>query len=526
MSAKIDLGHLTNATFTSGDTVHGKLLLNFDSPETVRDITVKLEGVSFSRVPIPQDEYEKRKKKKERFAFEIHKFLYKSQIVFPPKQVAQASNSNQFTLPAGNHEFDFSIVLPPNTDCPDIKQPSPYSLSRLVIDSSGIDYARDATSHFAGPMPPALSDMKEIASVRYFLKATVHRASLLRMNTRVYHPIVYITPDILDINVSATEIRFARRQVAVWMEKPSSQYLEKLENDANSTPVPEKKKSRFKSLFSGPSAPVAITEPSTLPIMLDMRYPNYFNPTQTLPIRLFVINMTSPTLIPGPRVLYLQELTFKLYATTDTKAQAYNKQHTHSLTLLNSTNMLINFPLSEFSPTTVPNLNDVWEAELPSSLWEKVKIPDSVAPTFQTCNIRRSYSFEVIAGFSMVPGATPNYVSIVGDIKLLSGITANNCPELSIPPLPQDNKGKQGTVPAPNSKTANKPGPSANSDLPPSYGEVVRSEVLSDGSEQQAPPQPPRPGQALGINNRDRRSYQQSNSYYSGLESFDPDAKN
>lgn len=542
----------------------GKLLLHLDSPETVRNITVKLEGVSFSRVPIPQDEEDRRRKRKERYALEIHKFLYHTQVVFPPKKVELAASSRQFTLPGGDHQFDFCFDIPATTECSDVKQPAPYSLSRLVIDSTGIDYARDATSHFRGQLPPALSDMNEICSVRYFLKATIHRTSMLKMNIRVYQPIIYISPDNFDPSIDANETRFARRQVSVWLEKPSeAQKQQALKMNQNPQ---QQRRGLLRSIFSSSNAQVP--EAASLPLMLDMRFPNYFNPVKQLPIRLFVINLTDPKTFRGSPIIYLNELTFKLYATTDTRAQMYGKQHVHSLTLMSQLQMSINLPLSEFMPANVPGLNDVWEAELPQSLWEKVRIPDNVAPTFQTCNIKRSYAFEVIAALSTIPGAAPNYVSVVGDVKLLSGISPTAKDWIPQPPpskvYPSSQSGTTSGQTAPSSEKEWIPqpppsetytessaasgstlgqsseaftGPATGSaplvdvgavpgDAPPSYSDVV---------EVGAPPRPPRPqGQAgtappssapPGGPIDQRRSYQQSNSYFSGLESFDPDSK-
>lgn len=38
------------------------------------------------------------------------------------------------------------------------------------------------------------------------------------------------------------------------------------------------------------------------------------------------------------------------------------------------------------------------EAFVPSALWENQHLPNTVAPTFTTCNISRKYELEVIVG--------------------------------------------------------------------------------------------------------------------------------
>lgn len=526
--------------------------LRFESPETVRNIEVKLEGISFSRCAIPQTEEDQRRRKKESYAIEIHKFLYKTQVVFPPREVEFASTTHQFTLPAGEHNFNFSFRIPEYSNCGAIKQPAPLSLSRIVIDSSGVEYARESSSHQYGPLPPALSDMSKIASVRYFLKATVHRTSFLKSNIRIYQPIVYITPDILDSGYNPNEVRFARRQVSLPIDP---RYLREgsfsgsdSKNGGNSNDS-SKKQGFFKSMFSAPQTTQSPSS-STLNVLFDMRFPTYFNPTKGLPIRLFVMQTSDPRqskLATGD--LYLEELVIKLYATTDTRAQSYTKTHTHSLTLMHHVGMHVALPLSEFTSANIPRLGSIWEVELPNALWEKVRIPDSVAPSFSTCNITRNYSFEVVAGLVATPNARPNYVSVIGEIKLLSGIMAMSgwdAPPRE-PQVESENKfTPTGGAPKPNHNNNNNV---AGDAPPPSYNEVISSELtgsnsgsgsgsgsgsasgsgsVGGGGEALPPPRPPRPGSQNNGRPQQietRRTFQQSNDYFSNLESFDADTK-
>lgn len=494
------MGSFTNATFTSGDTIKGVLKLRFQSPETVRNIQMKLEGVSFSRTPIPQSEEERRKNRKESYAIEIHKFLYLTEIVFPPREVDLASTTHQFTLPAGEHAYDFAFKIPDITACESTKQPGALSFSRFVIDNKGIDYARETSSHFSGPLPPALSDMAQIASVRYFLKATVNRTSFMRTNLRIYQPFIYISPDSVE-PWRLNEIRYARRQLSVPLGPGGGGSSAEAEQYAAASADSKKSKSKkgfLKSLFV--ADPVLATVPS-LPIIFDMRFPTYVNPLQELPIRLFVIQTSDPHTKTMP-TLYLDSLTFKLYATTDTRSQTYVKRHTHSVTLLTQADMMVALPPVEFDAATLPTLGQVWEVELPRALWQNVRIPDTVAPSFRMCNITRNYSFEVVAGFVVVPGEKPRFVSVIGEIQILSGIAGPALPGRS-----GSSSSAAAAAAAPPPPFPMRPGQQSTDDAPPAYTDVVpaaSSSAASPPSTSKAPDQ--------------RRTYHHSDDYFASSQ--------
>lgn len=451
--------------------------------------------------------------------------MYDTVVVFPPPEVEKQSTSHQYTLPAGNHKFRFDFVLPQFTSCQQIKQPGGLSISRFVIDSSGIDYARDSKFHIQAPLPPSLSDMKKVASVRYFLKATVNRASFMKMNLRIYQPFVFLTADDdAKKRYDPQEIRFARRQFTLTPTGISSN------QDQPGNPQ-GKKEGAFKSLraaFSSSRPSMTYNGPS---VLFEMRFPQLFNPTASCPARLYFISQSDPRLLPM-QSLIVNELILKLYAVTDTRAQNYTKRYTHSLTLMEETNLNIELPFSEFTETNLPNLGKVWEAELPNSIWEKVAIPGSVAPSFQICNIARSYAFEAIVGISPAHGVRPNYVSVSGDIVLLSGLTSNSFArsnnEFPAPPLPKRPAGKADEAFADNKGMANQQPsdePDAPSDLPPSYNEVITSELQSPNASSSAPPA--NAANAAGTNDMsNRRTYHQTNDYYSNLDQFDVDTKN
>lgn len=58
-------------------------------------------------------------------------------------------------------------------------------MNRLSFEKGSLDYAKDASTHLRGTLPPSLSGIPDDeASIRYFLKATVNRPQFYKSNMR------------------------------------------------------------------------------------------------------------------------------------------------------------------------------------------------------------------------------------------------------------------------------------------------------------------------------------------------------
>lgn len=199
--------------------------------------------MSRTKVPIPKESQKQKSEKRERkerkknkkkekknkkeqppksnkFAYEIHKFLYKVQTVFPPRDVQEASSMKHFTLPAGDYSFPFKITIPENMVCDTLHQPSSLSISRFELGSKGITYIKDASAHTVSQLPPPLSDMGKKAYVRYYVKATVNRASILKKNIRIFQPLKFLPKD-LEIPRGLPQFLFIRRSISFRLDEPS-----------------------------------------------------------------------------------------------------------------------------------------------------------------------------------------------------------------------------------------------------------------------------------------------------------------
>lgn len=432
--------------------------------------------MSQSKVPIPMENSRKQSKKD---AYEIHKFLYVTQTLFPPRELRQAS-AYDFTLPAGKHAYDFSLVIPDRLECQTVKQPGSLSLSRFVIDRSGLDYARSASNHMEGPLPPSLSDVDKHAIVRYFLKVTVSRSSILKTNIRVYKPIIFLPPDAM--NYPSHNLLFVRRDAVLTISK----------NLGPPARTPEKKSS-FRSFISATVSPREVS--TNVTITFEMRYPEraIFTPLRKgLPLKLFV-NGSSSSILADSNIK-LEKLTFSLFSITDTRAQSYMKTNTFSLALFERN---VSHWLDWSKAVQKPNSlgGNLLELELPESLYKDAFIPDFVPPTFEMCNIKRNYQLEVSGLFTS--SNMSRTVSLIANISIMSGLSRHQQPML--PNRPSANV----SFPAQQGVVADE-----NGDMPPpSYQSVLSEEGISSAQ----------PGQMF----EPRRQFGQAPGYYENLESLD-----
>lgn len=187
--------------------------MNISTEENISSITVKMEGISRTRLPIPKDSDGSRDSRK-RSEVEIHRvpilqsesssitrlskpiltypiqLLYLVDTVFPSPEIREkiSSSNSGFTLKAGLYEYPFSIRIPINSNCENDPKIGGL-LNRLSFEKGSFEYAKDASRHVRGTLPPSLSGIPDDeAWVRYFLKVTVNRPQFYRSNMRSVCP--------------------------------------------------------------------------------------------------------------------------------------------------------------------------------------------------------------------------------------------------------------------------------------------------------------------------------------------------
>lgn len=129
----------------------------------------------------------------------------------------------------------------------------------------------------------------------------------------------------------------------------------------------------------GHSAP-AITPPQ---ICIDARLPDPAIVTcnEALPLRIVLTKLNE-----SPATIYLQLLQIELIAKTNVRAHFLTRNNLTSTVVISKSNMR----------TRLPENNKVMSID--RSHWSGIPLPNNVAPSFDTCNISRSYDLHIKVG--------------------------------------------------------------------------------------------------------------------------------
>ncbi|KAL8769128.1 MAG: hypothetical protein Q9209_004762 [Squamulea sp. 1 TL-2023] len=366
MSIRIQLNN-AQSLYTNLDFIGGKAILSLTRDEDISAINVKLEGESKSRLegepPIPYGyggmrrrggeatvvETEVHKVRFPSTEFPNEKILYKAVTVFPTVNLQSARRAGVYTLQPGQHEFPFEF-----------KMQAPGSRDR----------------HVKKTLPPTLHAFQDHAIIRYYIKATVVRPAFYKENFRTEHvfPFFPIEPPRPAPNKLES---YARRQ---------HQFAPVLESSVNA-----KSTTKSPSIFRKGSAPTvgpnASSNPTVAPlhVCIDARLPDpaIITCNEPIPLRVLITKLNDSL-----ASVYLQLLQIELVANTTVRAHHLVRENLTSTVLISKSNMRIR--LAEFDK--VMEVDNRW--------WKDISLPNTIAPTFQTCNISRTYFLLVKIGLT------------------------------------------------------------------------------------------------------------------------------
>lgn len=397
-----------------------------------------------------------------------------------------------------------------------------------------IEFAKTPTMHVKTTLPPTLYFPGE-AEIRYYVKVTVNRPQLLKENPRAVNIFLSssscwttLTPQqIVNFNFLPIEPpratsdgeTYARRQYEFKSTSTMPGALESPIEKRPSFPNPFKKSPTGSSL---PTSPISSESPPRFRIEARLPNPAIVTCSQELPLRILVTSLAQ-----RDAPLHLQSLQVELIGYTYVRAHEVQRRESNSWVICSHANM--NLPIG--SPSDPANAT----TEIPSSYWRTDRLPSTVAPTFQTCNLRREYELEVRIGLGYGGGKTPQITiqPLRLPLKVFSGIRPP--PELlkameaasERPPLPA----KKPTLPdydpspiapgssqmAPSSATNSAPPVSVPArpphsaeerydDAPPSYEDAIASDMPAiDGPRPEYEPPPP-PAEGDGGLGRDEKA--------------------
>ncbi|KAF1988542.1 hypothetical protein K402DRAFT_391761 [Aulographum hederae CBS 113979] len=382
-----------HAHFTNLDEISGRVSLKVSTATNVSSVVVKLEGESRTRLLAPPDEFGR---ERPRPVVEVHKLLYKVVVVWPPQQLQdEVLNQRNYTLPVGAHEYPFKFKLPFNNSC------STHTQNQSLAQGLGfagltLEAARLPTQHVKATLPPTVYFPGE-AEIKYFVKTTVNRPSLFKENPRDWAAFGFfpIEPPRGAPNGEA----YARRQ-----------------HQFNPEYAPGGKKNSTAGLFSRtksiPTSPTS--EPPRFSLEARLPNPAIITCNSPIPLKILLKNLSERS-----SDVFLQTLQVELIGYTKIRAHEAVRTETNSWPMVSKSNLAM--------PLGSPSDPVGTETEITKEFWHGIPLPNTVAPTFVTCNIERWYDLDVRVGlgygaskqilgqFTVLPLRIP--------VKIFSGIT-------------------------------------------------------------------------------------------------------
>ncbi|KAI1762190.1 hypothetical protein GGR53DRAFT_502524 [Hypoxylon sp. FL1150] len=368
--------------YTNLDFISGRVILALNRPETIGNVIVKLEGESRTALTVPQpgereDFYRPRPPGGSigDIITENHKILYRVFQVFPDDGVA-------LPFQPGQHEFKFNFKVPLNNICHD-----PKAMSALLgiggIGGSGfrtMDGSKQLMlQHVKATLPPSLTGFPQEAEIRYYIKVTIQRPGFFKENWR-YQVGFKFLPVEPPRPAKTTQEAFARRPFTFQPRPPGHQSIRK-------------------SIFGGRSSSPANAgedpsqQPPSIEVSARVPFPSILTCNEPLPLRLIARKLAATT--TSDQQVYVTALEIKLIGYTQVRVQTL--QHTERTQWVILSAPTVNPPLPLFKSHTDPVDT---EFEIPSALWKDRRLPNTIAPSFHTCNLARRYEIEISIALS------------------------------------------------------------------------------------------------------------------------------
>ncbi|ROT35626.1 hypothetical protein SODALDRAFT_328995 [Sodiomyces alkalinus F11] len=408
--------------YTNLDVIQGRIVLSLNRAEQVGGIVVKLEGeckTALTLSPTPFDQPHRPQQPRLPSAGppgsvvdESHKILYKFQQVFPTYEddAANSSVGGSYVLQGGLHEFPFRFKLPLNNMCSD--QAAMAKMGGLggiggFSDGSGIfglggmrvmDGSKQLfLQHITKTLPPSFTSMPGAAEVRYYLKVTIQRPGLLRENWRYQTGFKFMPVEPPRPPLTGEEV-FARRSFT-FSPRASTPTSPAPTPTPTPTPTPAKKRSPFFG-FNKDKAPApnggspasssdAAVVPPSVEISARLPHPSILTCNQPIPLRIL-----AKKLLPSHEQVYITSLQIEVIGNMTLRAHEMRYRHSNRWIVVNQTDMAI--PVLRD-----PKSEDLGvESVVPDDIWRQIPLPNTIGPSFTTCNLQRTHELELKIGLS------------------------------------------------------------------------------------------------------------------------------
>lgn len=225
--------------------------------------------------------------------------------------------------------------------------------------------------HVKRTLPPSLTGFPGEAEIRYFVKVTVQRPGIFRENWRSAIGFRFLPIEPPRSPPTSNEV-FARRPYEFQSGLAGFAKKNKLFNS--------RKPPRLSD--TAPRGEVDARLPS--PAILTCNEP--------LPLRIIIRKLNE-----SPEYVFLTSLQVTLIGSTEVRAQdvARTELSTWVMMSLNGLSIPVGNPSDKLRNETVVD----------KMLWDRIPLPNTVAPSFHTCNLTRRYELEVKVGLGYgMPG--------------------------------------------------------------------------------------------------------------------------
>lgn len=420
MSVRIKLRPSQYEYYTNFDVIQGTIELNLASSESVSSIVVKMEGMAKSLCYTEPGSGKTRSKTPIQ---EIHKVLYLTNSVFPDEALRKGSSAASFTLPPGTHSWPFKFQIPINNDCRDETKIKP-SIGHILQGPYGAKQR-----HVQQILPPSMSGSEEVW-VKYFVKVTVARPSMLALNHREFVPFIFLPIEAPRAEPGNDSLDFfVKRQHTLTMADD---------------PL---KKNGLKGFFADGRKRQGDT------VAIEVRMPNPPCIVPGLPVAMDIMGFLETNI--NMNRLEISKVSIWLCISTKVRASGLKRVLG---TRVQCYNQDFRTPLVAQQDPSVPAARLALLGAAPFI------VATDTPPTFSTCNIARTYELEVQVTLTHTGKKQKEMVMLTCPLTVLSGVHA---------PPPQEHVSGPGQSKGAGASDESASQQSMENDLP-SYTEAVQ----------------------------------------------------
>ncbi|KAK4104477.1 hypothetical protein N658DRAFT_179116 [Parathielavia hyrcaniae] len=392
--------------YTNLDVLSGQVLLTLDRPEHVGLIVVKLEGESRTALAIAPDRpglgiaSARDRTASGDTLHENHKILYRVGQVFPDESAPAAASP--YILNQGQHRFPFQFKFPFNNSCGNAE-----AMARIggLVTPGGIFgpgfRVMDGTkqlmyAHVTKTLPPSFTGFPGEAEIRYYLKVTIQRPGIFKENWRYQMGLKFL-PIEPPRPPKTNQEAYARRPFTFQPRSPRP------------GPYPKKRSSFLGRYFAssapgdgnggpnlappangwpnGPPSPTAAEIPPSIEMSARVPHPAILTCNRPIPLRLL-----AKKVVAAPAPVYLIAMQIDLVAKTTVRCHNLVNTEMNRWVVMSRQGLSVLVSRPEDPVGT--------EIVVPDAMWSHIHLPNTVMPSFITCNLSREYHLEIKLGLA------------------------------------------------------------------------------------------------------------------------------